>query len=88
MEQAKNALAAGRLLKKAYQRERTFVSADAYSIEIGMQLGISSRRGLSTVGHTGTWGNAHNACGEWTATDVEVILHRQVDSMNQESQRL
>jgi len=45
-------------------------------------------RGLSTVGHTGTWGNAHNACGELTATDVEVILHRQVDSMNQESQRL
>jgi hypothetical protein len=43
---------------------------------------------LSTVGHTGTWGNAHNACGELTATDVEVILHRQVDSMNQESQRL
>jgi putative transposase len=45
-------------------------------------------RGLSTVGHTGTWGNTHNACGELTATDVEVILHRQVDSVNQESQRL
>jgi len=43
-------------------------------------------RGLSTVGHTGTWGNnTLNACGELTATDVEVILHRQVDSMNQES---
>ncbi len=38
-------------------------------------------RGLSTVGHTGTWGsNTLNACGELTATDVEVILHRQVDS--------
>ena len=45
-------------------------------------------RGLSTVGHTGTWGNTHNACGELTATDVEVILHQQVNSMNQESQRL
>ena len=42
-------------------------------------------RGLSTVGHTGTWGNTHNACGELTATDVEAILHRQVDSVNQES---
>ncbi len=38
-------------------------------------------RGLSMVGHTGTWGsNTLNACGELTATDVEVILHRQVDS--------
>ena len=45
-------------------------------------------RGLSTVGHTGTLGNTHNACGELTATDVEVILHQQVNSMNQESQRL
>jgi len=46
-------------------------------------------RGLSTVGHTGTWGSdILNACGELTATDVEVILHQQVDSMKQESQRL
>ena len=45
-------------------------------------------RGLSTVGHTGTWGNTLNACGEMTATDVEVILHRQVNSVNQESPRL
>jgi len=38
-------------------------------------------RGLSTVGHTGTWGsNTLNACGELTATYVEVILHQQVDS--------
>jgi putative transposase len=42
-------------------------------------------RGLSTVGHTGTWGNTHNAWGELTATDVEAILHQQVDSVNQES---
>ena len=40
-----------------------------------MQLEISTRRGLSTVGHTGTWGNTLNACGEMTATDVEAILH-------------
>jgi putative transposase len=33
-------------------------------------------RGLSTVGHTGTWGKTLNACGEMTATDVEAILHR------------
>ena len=45
-------------------------------------------RGLSTVGHTGTWILDPNACGELTATDVEVILHRQVDSANQESSRL
>jgi putative transposase len=43
------------------------------------------RRGLSTVGHTGTWGNTHNACGELTATDLEVILDRQVNSLKQES---
>jgi putative transposase len=42
-------------------------------------------RGLSTVGHTGTGILDPNACGELTATDVEVILHRQVDSVNQES---
>jgi putative transposase len=42
-------------------------------------------RGLSTVAHTGTWILDPNACGELTATDVEVILHRQVDSVNQES---
>ena len=43
------------------------------------------RRGLSTVGHTGTWGNTLNACGEMTATDLEVILDRQVNSLKQES---
>jgi putative transposase len=43
---------------------------------------------LSTVGHTGTWILDPNACGELTATDVEVIRHRQVDSANQESLRL
>ena len=45
-------------------------------------------RGLSTAGHVGTWILDLNACGELTATDVEVILHRQVDSANQESPRL
>ncbi|MEG3837149.1 transposase, partial [Microcoleus sp. Z1_C4] len=45
-------------------------------------------RGLSTAGHVGTWILDPNACGELTATDVEVILHRQVDSANQESPRL
>ncbi|WP_293331901.1 transposase [Microcoleus sp. CAWBG58] len=45
-------------------------------------------RGLSTTGHVGTWILDPNACGELTATDVEVILHRQVESMNQESPRL
>ena len=42
-------------------------------------------RGLSTVGYTGTWILDPNSCGELTATDVEVILHRQVDSVNQKS---
>ena len=45
-------------------------------------------RGLSTTGHVGTWILDPNACGELTATDVEGILHRQVDSANQESPRL
>ena len=45
-------------------------------------------RGLSTVGHTGTWILDPNACGELTATDVEVILRQQVDSAKQESPRL
>jgi putative transposase len=40
------------------------------------------------VGHTGTWILDPNACGELTATDVEAILHRQVDSAKQESPRL
>jgi hypothetical protein len=87
-EQAKNALAAGQLLRKIYQREPIPVGVDAYLIEIGMQLKISSRSGFSTVGHTGTWILDPNACGELTATDVEVILHQQVDSAKQESPRL
>jgi hypothetical protein len=88
MEPVKNALVAGQLSRKVYQHERTSVGAGVFLIEIGTQLEISSRRGLSTVGHTGTWILDPNACGELTATDVEVILHRQVDSANQESSRL
>ena len=88
MEQVKNVLAAGQLLRKVYQREPTLVSADAPLIEIGTPLEISSRRGLSTVGHTGTGILDPNACGELTATNVEAILHRQVDSAKQESPRL
>ncbi|MEG5137299.1 MULTISPECIES: RNA-guided endonuclease InsQ/TnpB family protein [unclassified Microcoleus] len=45
-------------------------------------------RGLSTVGHTGTWGETHNACGEMTSTNSGEILAWQVNSLNQESPRL
>ncbi len=41
MEQVKNVLAAGQLLRKVYQREPTLVSADAPLIEIGTPLEIS-----------------------------------------------
>ncbi len=43
------------------------------------------RRGLSTVGHTGTWVNDPNAWGEGTATKTGEILSWQVRSANQES---
>ena len=47
------------------------------------------RRGLGTVGHTGTSRfNLGNACGEVISTDVGEILYQQIASMNQESQRL
>jgi len=43
-------------------------------------------RGLSTVGHTGTFAlDASNAWGEDTSTGVGAILHQQVTSLNQES---
>ncbi len=44
------------------------------------------KRGLSTVGHTGTWwDDPLNAWGEGTATCVEETQHGQVRSANQES---
>jgi len=47
------------------------------------------KSGIKYGRDTVTWGSdILNACGELTATDVEVILHQQVDSMKQESQRL
>jgi putative transposase len=43
-------------------------------------------RGLSTVGHTGTFAlDASNACGEDTSTGVGAILPQQVTSLSQES---
>ncbi len=45
--------------------------------------------GLSTAGHTGTWlQDSLNAWGEDASTFSEVILSKQVTSMNQESTRL
>ncbi len=43
------------------------------------------KRGLSTVGHTGTWVNSPNDWGEGTATKTGEILSWQVRSANQES---
>ena len=44
------------------------------------------KRGLSTVGHTGTWvQDTLNAWGETTSTSVGEIQQGQVDSLNQES---
>jgi putative transposase len=44
------------------------------------------KKGLSTVGHTGTFGlDPINAWGEKTSTFSEVILSKQVISVNQES---
>ncbi len=43
------------------------------------------KRGLSTVGHTGTWVNDPNDWGEGTSTFVGEILQEQVRSANQES---
>lgn len=58
------------------------------------------KKGLSTVGHTGTFAldkadggrlilppdcRASNAWGESTSTSVGAILHQQVDSLSQES---
>ncbi|MCA2951904.1 transposase, partial [Microcystis sp. M112S1] len=47
------------------------------------------KRGLSTVGHTGTFGlDPINAWGENTSTFSEAILSKQVISVNQESPSL
>ncbi len=46
------------------------------------------KRGLSTVGHTGTWVNDLNDWGEGTATSVGETQQGQVRSRNQESPRL
>jgi hypothetical protein len=47
---------------------------------------IILKKGLSTVGHTGTFGlDPMNAWGENTSTFSEVILSKQVISLNQES---
>ncbi|MFN6307431.1 MAG: RNA-guided endonuclease InsQ/TnpB family protein [Microcystis sp.] len=47
------------------------------------------KKGLSTVGHTGTFGlDPMNAWGENTSTFSEVILSKQVISLNQESPSL
>jgi putative transposase len=47
---------------------------------------IILKKGLSTVGHTGTLGlDPINAWGENTSTFSEVILSKQVISVNQES---
>ncbi len=47
------------------------------------------KKGLSTVGHTGTFGlDPINTWGENTSTFSEVILSKQVISVNQESPRL
>ena len=46
-------------------------------------------RGLSTVGHTGTFAlDASNALGDKTSTQVGEILSEQVISLIKESQRL
>jgi putative transposase len=46
-------------------------------------------RGLSTVGHTGTFAlDASNALGNKTSTQVGEILSKQVISLIKESQRL
>ena len=50
---------------------------------------IILKRGLSTVGHTGTFGlDPMNAWGENTSTFSEAILSKQVISVNQESPSL
>ena len=50
---------------------------------------IILKRGLSTVGHTGTFGlDPINAWGENTSTFSEAILSKQVISVNQESPSL
>ncbi len=50
---------------------------------------IILQKGLSTVGHTGTFGlDPMNAWGENTSTFSEVILSKQVISLNQESPSL
>ncbi|TRT67643.1 MAG: transposase, partial [Microcystis sp. M_QC_C_20170808_M3Col] len=47
------------------------------------------KRGLSTVGHTGTFGlDPINAWGENTSTFSEAVLSKQVISVNQESPSL
>ncbi len=46
------------------------------------------KRGISTVGHTGTWVEDLNAWGEGTSTQVGEILSGQVPSGNQESPSL
>jgi putative transposase len=58
------------------------------------QLEISTSRGLSTVGHTGTFAldtsamlsaSASNALGDKTSTRAGEILDEQVMSLNKES---
>jgi hypothetical protein len=57
------------------------VNVVVFWIVTKMQLKISSRRGLGTVGHTGTFGlEPSNSLGELVSTVVGEILPQQTGS--------
>ncbi|AFZ42339.1 transposase, IS605 OrfB family [Halothece sp. PCC 7418] len=77
----------GRIVKKS-------LSTRTHTCKCGCQLDRDEnaainilKKGLSTVGHTGTWGlDSLNASGDETATQVGQVLFEQVTSQNEESQ--
>ena len=78
-----------KLLKRLYPLVLTLAGVVVSWIEMRMQLEISTSRGLSTVGHTGTFAlDASNALGDKTSIQTGEILPEQVISLIKESQCL
>ncbi len=66
--------------KNPYQLEPIFVVVDVNAARNILRIG------LSTAGHTGTFGlEPISALGELTSTLIESVLSGQVDSLNKES---
>jgi putative transposase len=78
-----------KLLKRLYPLVLTLAGVVVSWIEMRMQLEISTSRGLSTVGHTGTFAlDASNALGDESSTHSGASLSEQVMSLIKESQCL